>query len=129
MTEKTRRSNETKPYEFDFFDPLFRVFFRVLVLIVIIAVFFAAILSIISIPFMYYNNPFWNLFGALVAVLFALWILSWFFGRRYNYRVYAWHSRWSGQSNAEEILKARYAKGEISKKEFEDRMKELTRFH
>lgn len=129
MAAKTYKDDKTKPYEFDFFDPLFRVFFRVLVLIVIIAVFFAAILSIISIPFMYYNNPFWNLFGALVAVLFALWILSWFFGRRYNYKMYGWHSRWPGSSNAEEILKARYAKGEISKREFEEKLKELMRFH
>jgi uncharacterized membrane protein len=59
-------------------------------------------------------------------VLFILWIISWFLSERHRY--YRGYLRWYSYQNAEELLKTRYAKGEISKKEFEEKIKELMKY-
>jgi putative membrane protein len=63
----------------------------------------------------------WN----IVGILFFLWILSWVFGwgwwgsRGYRYR------RWYRYDDAYQILRERYAKGEITKEQFEQMMRDL----
>jgi uncharacterized membrane protein len=59
---------------------------------------------------------FWN----LVGLLFVIWIISWIFmpwRRR--------HGRW--HEEPEEILRRRYAKGEITQAQFKKMMNDLAR--
>lgn len=55
-----------------------------------------------------------------------LWFIFWvivvylIFGRGHR-----WHRHWHDQSSAEDILKERFAKGEIDEKEYKERMKVL----
>ena len=128
MVNKTQKiGNVSNSQDFDLFGSLFRVVFRFLVIVVLIAAFFAAVLAIISFSFNYAHNIFWNVFGALLGVLFILWVMSWFLPMGQGYC--KGHSRWYSYQNAEEILKTRYAKGEISKKEFEEKIKELMKYY
>ena len=62
--------------------------------------------------------PFTGIIWVLFWVIFALVIsrLSW--GRRY------WRREWP-EKTALDILKERYAKGEINKQEFEDKKKDI----
>jgi uncharacterized membrane protein len=59
------------------------------------------------------------------AILFAVWIFSWIFGwgwrgsRRHRYR------GWYPDDNAYQIIKERYAKGEITKEQFDQMMRDL----
>ena len=127
MTNKTQKTNSASDqYYFDPFDGLFHLVFRILILIVIVAAVFAAILAIISFPFNYSHNIFWNAFDALLGVLFILWIISWFLPGRYRYHRLRYH--WHNYQDPEEILKVRYINGEISKKEFEEKLKELMKY-
>jgi uncharacterized membrane protein len=66
-----------------------------------------------------------NLIWGLVAIFFAFWFLSWIFGvwgpmgwRRYRSRRY-----WGGDEY--QILRERYAKGEITKDQFDQMMRDL----
>ena len=64
----------------------------------------------------------WNVFG----ILFAIWIFSRIFGwgwrgsRRYRYR--GWYP---DDNNAYQIIRERYAKGEITKEQFDQMMRDL----
>ncbi|MCW1294376.1 MAG: SHOCT domain-containing protein [Candidatus Parvarchaeota archaeon] len=128
MVNKTQKTdNSSNLQDFDLFGPLFHVVFRFLLIVVLIAAFFAAILAIISFPFNYTHNVFWNVFGVLLGVLFILWIVGYFLPVRLGH--YRRYHRWYNYQNAEEVLKIRYAKGEISKKEFEEKIKELMKYH
>ncbi len=67
-----------------------------------------------------YGNMFWGFgfFGVVIMVLFwgaVIWIIYWVVQK----------SKPKKKQNALKILKERYAKGEISKKEFEKRKKEI----
>lgn len=56
----------------------------------------------------------------VLAIIFIVAIIRWAVrGGR--------HSRWEGEDSAIEILKERYAKGEIKKEEFEEKMKDLVK--
>lgn len=58
--------------------------------------------------------------GAIFLIFIIFWIAKWFFwpwrGGYYSYRY---------QHNAESIVKERYAKGEITKEQFEQMMRDL----
>ncbi len=128
MTSKTQKTNwASNQYDFDPFDGLFRLIFRILILIVIVAAVFAAILAIISFPFNYSHNIFWNAFDALLGVLFILWIISWFLPGKYRY--HRPHYRWYNYESPEDVLKRRYVNGEISKREFEEKLNELMKYN
>ncbi len=73
----------------------------------------------------YYSYDFgwgWNILG----ILFFIWMLSWVFcwrwgwrGRGYRYR------RWYRDDDAYNILRQRYAKGEITKEQFDQMTRDL----
>ena len=78
------------------------------------------VLVVLSILFENTSNE--KIFGALWAVWTLCWVFLVFFLRRHY--LYRFH-RWYPIDEAEEELRLRFAKGEISKKEFEERLKEL----
>jgi putative membrane protein len=57
-------------------------------------------------------------FFILIKVLFFVLILSLIFGRWRGRGHYSWH----GEKSAEEILKERFAKGEVDEKEYQERL-------
>ena len=65
--------------------------------------------------------------GAIFSIFFLFWVVSWFFrpwGWGYRRR-YGW--RWWRYDGASEILRERYARGEITKQQFEEMMRDLER--
>ena len=75
---------------------------------------------------MYYYDGFWpfHIFGALFSVFFWIFLI-WLIVRILR-RPPHWHGFHMGDS-AMEILRERYAKGEINKEQFEEMKKNLTR--
>lgn len=76
---------------------------------------------------MYYYNDYYNFFpfhilGMLFSVIF--WVLI-IYGIVYLFKRSRHTDFWHMKSNAEEILKERYAKGEITKEKFEEMKKDL----
>ena len=71
----------------------------------------------------------WMIFGIIIAVIFwggIIWLIVWGIrsishdGRRHNGA-----SGYDSRSNAMDILKERYAKGEITKEQFDQMKKDL----
>ncbi|MGC8537425.1 MAG: SHOCT domain-containing protein [Candidatus Micrarchaeia archaeon] len=96
------------------------IIFLVLVTLVIVvfalgAFFHGAVFMMGFAPFVGAIGIFWVLFWIMLLVLFFRWM----FGLGGNRRA------WYREERAEWIAKERYAKGEISKKEFEEIMKKL----
>ncbi len=63
--------------------------------------------------------------GALFSLFFFFWVFSWFFrpwGWGWGYRR---RYRWWRYDDAERILRERYARGEITKEQFEQMMRDL----
>lgn len=56
-------------------------------------------------------------FGLFFLFFFLFWLIP---GRRHWHRHGAY--RWNGEKSAEEVLADRYARGEISKEEYEERI-------
>jgi uncharacterized membrane protein len=125
---RTRKYYQNKDLEkFDLFDIPFRIVFIFLLFVFLIAAIFASIMSIIIMPFGSYPlfvNPFWHVFGAILGIIFLLWIFSWIFRPRFYIKALN-KPIFFKRNEAEEILRIRFARGEISKKEFEDMMKKL----
>lgn len=72
---------------------------------------------------MMYGYHWWGMgFGWLIGIVFIVLII-WLVARP---RYYDYHQRWSSNS-AIDILKERYAKGEIDKAEFEEKKRDLSR--
>lgn len=75
-----------------------------------------------------YGSPWYGMFGGLIMILFWILIIGLIImalrrSRRHD------HMFWDenrGDGRALDILKERYAKGEIDKKEFEEKKKDLT---
>ena len=67
------------------------------------------------------GNSLGNIVGFVIFIWIAFWICSWMF------RPYCWSGRRRGR-RAKEILKSRYARGDISKKEMEHMMDDVDRF-
>ncbi|HJU35617.1 MAG TPA: SHOCT domain-containing protein [Nitrososphaera sp.] len=75
----------------------------------------------------YYNNPFFlfrfGWVGGIILIFITFWLARWFlwpWRRRGDYFSYGYPHR-----DAESILKERYAKGEITKEQFEQIMCDL----
>lgn len=67
----------------------------------------------------------WSIAGLIIGivfwvlmVVFIISLIRWVAGGSHSHR-------WEGKNSAVEILKERYAKGEIKKEEFEEKMKDL----
>ncbi len=64
------------------------------------------------------GHAIFSIFWVFVLIAVIITAIRWMRGKP------VWHGRWGGNS-ALEILKERYAKGEIDKKEFEEKKKDL----
>lgn len=75
-----------------------------------------------------YFDPVNTIFHVLIWVLvvsFIVWIIR---GSRHNHhiRMRDMHDMWGNHNKALDLLKERYAKGEINKEEFEEKRRVLT---
>jgi len=81
----------------------------------------------------YYNNYMgygmgWGIFGGILSVIFWICIIMLvisIFRRAGRGRIHHWDSMSGLGKSATDIVKERYAKGEINKQEFEEKMKDL----
>ncbi|MGC8699313.1 MAG: SHOCT domain-containing protein [Candidatus Acidifodinimicrobium sp.] len=110
-------------------DPRSIFWYGLAVMFILIGI--AAILSVLVNPHAYpttfpgwmgvASGVAWGFVGLFIFLLF-LWIIVWFF------RAVRWtsrYSRWWDHDDALEILRERYAKGEISKEEYYKMREEL----
>lgn len=67
----------------------------------------------------------WSLFGTIIGIFFLLWVFSWIFGWGWLGPRRRWHHRVWMHGGYEEILKERYASGEINKREYEEMRRDL----
>lgn len=67
--------------------------------------------------------PFWGI-GGILVIIAVFWVARWFFWPRgrWGYGQY----RYYGDS-AQDILRQRYAKGEITKEQYEQMMRDLSK--
>ncbi len=76
-----------------------------------------------------YGYHWWGMgFGWITGVVFivlVIWLITRLVNNDYNYRNY--HRNHGSSSTAMDILKERYAKGEIGKEEFEEKRKQIER--
>ena len=75
-----------------------------------------------------YDHPWYGIFGGLIMVIFWVLIISLIIsfirrGRIHDHK--QMHGGMYGGGRAIDVLKERYAKGEIDKKEFEEKKKDL----
>jgi uncharacterized membrane protein len=80
---------------------------------------------------MYYTNtgdPFLHLLFIILVVALIIWVVRAIMGPRRFHRGSPWMGRMHGGSPALSILEERYAKGEISKEEFDTRRKDLLNY-
>jgi putative membrane protein len=89
-----------------------------------VGVFYRGPASATSSPATYpYDFPWWGFIGLFFAFF---WIVPWIFGAgwwggRGGYR----YRRWYRYDDAYQILRERYAKGEVTKEQFEQMMRDL----
>ena len=125
--QRSQKSNN--PGEFDLFGAPLRIFFIFLLFVFMIAAIFSSLVAIITIPFgvyPYLANLFWRIFGIVIGILFLIWVFGWAFESKvhiHTFRLRNWDLYNHGE--AEEILRMRYARGEIPRKEFEEMLNEL----
>ncbi len=75
----------------------------------------------------FWNWAPWNLLWNLIGLFIFLWVL--FFLFRVFVRPWRWHRNWDfwERDSAEEILRQRYARGEITKDQFDKMMDDIHR--
>ncbi len=66
----------------------------------------------------------WGWFGGIFGFVFFIWIFTCIFGWPWGWR----HRHHGYERDEKDVLKIRYAKGEISKKQYEIMMKDLDRY-
>ena len=82
-------------------------------------------------PYAYYPRPFFGFFffpfGIILFVLLIFFVfrLAFWPWRRGYYGYYGHHGHWRGWDDANEILRQRYARGEITKDQFEQMQRDL----
>lgn len=64
----------------------------------------------------------WGIFWVVILICCLVFLMRWIRGERHHGRH---HGSLSGDRSAMEILKERYAKGEIDRREFEEKKKDL----
>jgi putative membrane protein len=92
----------------------------------VIGVLYPGSSTVTTTPYPNYFGWVWGLVGLFFSILFIVWIFGGIFGvgwgfwggRRYRYR------RW-GYGDEYSILRERYAKGEITKDQFDQMMRDL----
>ncbi len=70
----------------------------------------------------------WGIVGNLFGVFIFLWIISWFFFP-WRRRYWGWGSNrgWRDEDRALQLLRERYARGEITKEQFDQMSNDLER--
>lgn len=94
-----------------------------------ITIFFVlvAVVIIVSVASIFFHGTFFMMgFAPFAVAIGILWILFWIFLIIWFFRwIFGGHRGWYRDERAEWIARERYARGEITKKEFEGIMKKL----
>jgi putative membrane protein len=70
-----------------------------------------------------------GIFGIILSIIFWVFVI-WAIVALIRWGMWSGHggkTRWHGEDSAIQILKERYAKGEIKKEEFDEKMKDLAK--
>lgn len=102
------------PSEERYFSDPFKIFMIIIVVLVGIGVLFSIMTGGIFVSMLVFP-VLWGLFWLLLLI----WFFSWLF------RGPRWHRHHGMYASPKEIVRARYANGEITKKQYAEMMKEL----
>ncbi|MFI5412565.1 MAG: SHOCT domain-containing protein [Candidatus Micrarchaeales archaeon] len=111
------QSNESR----DWIHKGLAIMFVLIGIAIVISVIYPQQTAGVNMMFPYFSG--WNWFGGIFGFFVMIWFFSWIF------RSWFWPTKYRKYNGDEKsILKVRYAKGEISKKEYDEMMKDLNKY-